>query len=957
MRAKLYLLSKTFFTVFFILFATANYADAVCPGVPLLEALAAMDGDAEVAVSTVTVGAWDDPDYYYEFTPVNVMPTGALILYPGGLVDVRAYAPAARAIAAAGYLVVLVTMPDCLAIFGQDRADAIINAHPEIDKWSIGGHSFGGVVAAWYIGNGGGKFLNSKKINGLVLWDTFPPRSMLSYGLKAISIYRTFEGDAPNLDPAIPRLPDDTVWVGIEGANHEQFGWYGEHETDYDYVNDPDRPPATISREVQQEIIIDNTISFLASLNHIPDSLESVTADDGSVWERVNIPGFDGDDNFSVVAMAEYRERLYAMTRNQHNGAEVWRTNGTGWEQVLFPGGETNGIYGNVGINNVWARMIVFQDKLYFGFSSGLQGNFLGSSGCEIWRYDAIVWEPVISDKKDVDEEGSITGIAGCAAPDNNTTAQITDSTKTWAVDQWAGATLQIVSGAGENRKFNIISNTADTLTVQQNETAGTGADLASESENTDCREKTYNNPFPSYSYILGAVTTGDSYEIGLGEDENGFGDFWNKTITDMLLFDGKLYVSTGLNYANGAQIWYTADGDNWDVTQAVTGNGPLENSYGNYHADINYPGGLKAVSSSITNLAVLNDELYGGGTGTSGEQGGCSRMAKLTPSGWELIVDANVDANDTGTNENGFGDGMECDMNTGNFMPWSLATFEGKLMAGINSLGGLRVLYSETGSADDTDAFAVPTWQDSVGGDSAYGEGFGDATNQIAINLFPHGETLYAGVVMMYVPEYNLPLAHGAPLMKSEDGLVWTPITSDAFGDNDVVIMEALTDFGGTLYVSSSKGASSTPSGLGGAKVFRMVSDPDNDNLFNDADNCPSVFNPGQEDADSDGTGDVCDSDTVYGTIYGAVPGLKVDLVEVACGSEVIYDRVRTNSEGYFSFGSVPHSLYVVLPRSLYNSFAEVYFNDFDYLNGIVQIPKTEIQSYNFTATIVPAD
>ena len=215
------------------------------------------------------------------------------------------------------------------------------------------------------------------------------------------------------------------------------------------------------------------TVNF-STAQHIPDALESVIADDGSIWERVNVPGFDAVDNISVVAMAEYQGRLYAMTRNQDNGAEVWRTNGTGWEQVLFPGGETNGVYGNTVLNNVWARMIEFQGKLYFGFSSGLQGNFLGSSGCEIWTYDGVMWEPVISDKNDIDEEGSITTISGCSDADGNTNAAITDSSKSWTVNQWAGATLQIVSGAGENRKFNITGNTGESLFIQQDETAGT---------------------------------------------------------------------------------------------------------------------------------------------------------------------------------------------------------------------------------------------------------------------------------------------------------------------------------------------------------------------------------------------------------------------------------------------------------------------------------------------------
>jgi pimeloyl-ACP methyl ester carboxylesterase len=267
LKLKLSSLFKTFFLFSFILFFTVNNSAAVCSHVPLLEALAAMEGDAEVTVTTVPVGAWGEPDYYYELTPVNVIPTGALILYPGGNVDIRAYAPHARDIAAAGYLVVLIPVPDCLCIFQAGRSHDIVNAHPEIDRWSIGGHSFGGVCASWYLPGFAGK------INGLVLWDTVPPGSMLSYGIKAVSIYRQHGEIAPNYYPAIPNMPADTVWVGVEGAIHEYFGWYGDNATDYDYFYNccPERPPATISREEAQEIITDNTISFLASLK--PDTI------------------------------------------------------------------------------------------------------------------------------------------------------------------------------------------------------------------------------------------------------------------------------------------------------------------------------------------------------------------------------------------------------------------------------------------------------------------------------------------------------------------------------------------------------------------------------------------------------------------------------------------------------------------------------------------------------------
>jgi hypothetical protein len=108
-------------------------------------------------------------------------------------------------------------------------------------------------------------------------------------------------------------------------------------------------------------------VALLSGCSSNPKAIQSFTGEDGSTWEQVSEPGFGNANNMSVVAMTEYGDRLYALTRNQVQGCEVWRTNSSGgWEQVLFPGGATNGIYGNPRINNVWARMIVFKERLYF---------------------------------------------------------------------------------------------------------------------------------------------------------------------------------------------------------------------------------------------------------------------------------------------------------------------------------------------------------------------------------------------------------------------------------------------------------------------------------------------------------------------------------------------------------------------------------------------------------------
>ncbi|MEI6127306.1 MAG: hypothetical protein WCQ99_12220, partial [Pseudomonadota bacterium] len=547
--------------------------------------------------------------------------------------------------------------------------------------------------------------------------------------------------------------------------------------------------------------------------------------EDGSQWEKVIAPGFGNDKNYSIVAMAEYKGFLYAMARNEVMGVEVWRsTEGTQWAQVLFPDGEKNGVYGNPWLSCMWGKMIVFNDKLYFGFSSGHQGSVLGSTGVEIWRYDGTIWEPVISDKKDSDEAGTIAEITGCEDKDDDTTAHIIDSSKSWTPDQWKGGVLQITSGEGRFRRFDIVSNTGTALVIQQNEIAGT-------KEFTLCSSQTIKNAYPVYDYTLGAVKAGDTYEIGIGTDENGFGNYWNKMVTQMVLFDNKLYVSTGLNYEYGAQVWYTEDGDTWSVTQPA-------NSFGNFHTDPNYPDSKKAVSTSIPSLCVSSVSgepvLYAGGTGASGNLGKCSRMAKLTGAGWELIVDGGVDSNTVGTNENGFGGGMDCTMNNGDFMPWSLAEFNQYLYAGINSLGGARILYTPSGDSADGSWFHV------VGGEASIPNGFDGKRNpgnpnyyqNISVNLFPYKGVLYAGMTSLFAPTIGATQSEltGAELWKTSDGTTWLPVTRNGFGDKLAIAYDCFAAFKGNLYVGVNKGSVDGPDGLKpeeGGLIYRQLSNP----------------------------------------------------------------------------------------------------------------------------------
>ena len=81
---------------------------AETPPNPMPEAYAALKSDSAVTVSM---------DRWLVFTPVNSSSDVGFIIYPGGRVDYRSYAPAAHAIAAQGYLTVIAPMLLNLAVF------------------------------------------------------------------------------------------------------------------------------------------------------------------------------------------------------------------------------------------------------------------------------------------------------------------------------------------------------------------------------------------------------------------------------------------------------------------------------------------------------------------------------------------------------------------------------------------------------------------------------------------------------------------------------------------------------------------------------------------------------------------------------------------------------------------------------------------------------------------------
>ncbi|MBU4555620.1 MAG: alpha/beta hydrolase [Actinobacteria bacterium] len=220
---------------------------ALTPLGPSPEALEALKSDSEVGVT--------EAPYGWVFAATDDDPVTGFILYPGGRVDPRSYAPFARDLAMHGHAVIVVPMRLNLAVLSPDRAADVIAANPSIRSWTIGGHSLGGTMAAAYAQKA------PKSIDALALLASYPAKStdLSSSDISVISLYGTRDGvlSAESFKQAVPRLPDSTEFVPIEGGNHAQFGSYGSQ---------PGDNRAEVDAQTQMESAVDAVATMMRPL-------------------------------------------------------------------------------------------------------------------------------------------------------------------------------------------------------------------------------------------------------------------------------------------------------------------------------------------------------------------------------------------------------------------------------------------------------------------------------------------------------------------------------------------------------------------------------------------------------------------------------------------------------------------------------------------------------------------
>jgi hypothetical protein len=344
------------------------------------------------------------------------------------------------------------------------------------------------------------------------------------------------------------------------------------HDTDLKLGHlGPAAEPPTGSFQAPVEVLFD----WIRVSRHDPQEVVRATETPGTPairWSQSNQDGFGDPQNISVFSLGSFKGVLYAGTRNEVAGAQIWRLENGSWEQVM------NGGFGSPS-NRAIDHLIEFNGYIYA--STWNQYSDTSSYGAEIWRSkDGENWSQVVSGGFDNPNNGEIILeefmgklYAG-----------------TWSFDPTISPAEIWVSTTGDEGDW---------------------------SQVVDAGFAAANN----YGVITLGIYQGNLY-IGtakLGEsgtlawrthdgiqlepvDNHSFGDPKNHSLTAFAGFGEYLYASVGTSWdAPRIQLWRCkqCDGNDWELVKS-----------GGFHYDTTWrKGGLEVFSGGLY-YAIGNQEL-----------------------------------------------------------------------------------------------------------------------------------------------------------------------------------------------------------------------------------------------------------------------------------------------------------------------------------------------------------
>lgn len=274
-----------------------------------------LQGNEQVAVSEMDDGLFVD----------GPGEEAAVVFYPGAKVEYTAYLPLFYGLAEQGIDCFLIKMPCNLAIFGQNKAEDIMETY-EYKHWYLAGHSLGGAMAASYAAG------HPKNLAGLILLAAYPTMDLTGEQFSVLSVYGSEDGvlNMEKLEEGRSLMPAGYTELCIEGGNHAGFGNYGKQKGDGE---------ARISSEEQQEQTVEAITQIIDGKKETKQeerdmSYQQITAQEAKKIMDEEI--VEDRRNFRIRSRKSWCTAGAATAANrQHRSWRIWGTK-TSWNLAVF---------------------------------------------------------------------------------------------------------------------------------------------------------------------------------------------------------------------------------------------------------------------------------------------------------------------------------------------------------------------------------------------------------------------------------------------------------------------------------------------------------------------------------------------------------------------------------------------------------------------------------------------
>ena len=400
--------------------------------------------------------------------------------------------------------------------------------------------------------------------------------------------------------------------------------------------------------------------------------------DGGTSWTKIGGDGINSGWPASsierVQSLSSDGTNLYAGLSNSTGDAEVWRWNGTSWTKI---GGDA--------VNSSWA------DSTYeYVYSLENDGTNLyaglGFNGAEaeVWRWNGTSWTQIGGDTIG-NSFGGTAAIVSSMVYDQSTSKLYAGVQTNYGAHEWVldGSNWTLIGGSGIDESWsNYAMGTVQSMTTNKG--------------------KQYIGLGTSVSTAIVYEFDGSNYRMIGGDGVNSSWPYGNdgtyEVVQSLASYNGEVYAGLGLNNGDGevwkydGSSWTKVGGDgvnsSWSSAQYITS---MTSWNGKLYATT-YGAGANGYIYEWNGTSWIN---RGGGTGningiTSGSYSGA---ASLTPYRDKLCMGFANSVNQadvwcwggSGNWSQVGGDGLNSSWNSLDTGIWSMAMYDGKLIAGVS--------------------------------------------------------------------------------------------------------------------------------------------------------------------------------------------------------------------------------------------------------------------------------